>query len=270
MRPTFAFLVLAVAGLVALAVFSVEPRPGASAGPGTVVEWRVDGKPAVAYQKVKPEQEVDLIVDVPTGAAQHVYVAAWHPHMGLTALWPSPWLSTDAPQVAAPGTTTLPGMREETRLRWPVPAWHGVVDWLVVTSPKPIPELEQLFAASRQASNTTFPTQTKILMTGPKNAPDVEQAQGLTSLLTEAARTAPVAPRHPVKSWTKDPDVGISTWKLVVDALPAADGSHVADELAKIQKMVDEGLRKQRVAGEIEKGPPINPPASAAPPRGDG
>jgi hypothetical protein len=179
------------------------------------VAWTVgDGKAARQYDELAPETPVHLTVE--WKQPMYWYVASWSTTDGTLALFPSPWLMTDATNPLH-GRVELPGHREGKTLTWPVRGGvPGVTVYMVVAAAKPVAELDALFLRMRQASNTTFPDK-QMVITGPKDKPLAEvppAAKIPHPLLQAAADIDAVDPDGPMQAAAGHPGVFLASWKL--------------------------------------------------------
>ncbi len=181
-RVPVAMTMLVLATIAGAAVWA-STRPSV---PACALLLGKDRTAAAAFAECAAETPVRLAIrhDAPL----HVWVASWSETDGTLALFPSPWLRTDACNPLPAGERVLPGRDGERDLAWtqrPVP---GVTHYLIAASLEPQPDLAGTFARLRQASNTTFPDGSMVI-TAPKehSLSDVPPRQKIADPLLQRA-----------------------------------------------------------------------------------
>ncbi len=212
-RVQFSIIALIVAALLALYLNIT------AAGNAPVCIWHVgtDENPE-AWAPVRPGTPVSLHVDLPFAA--HVYVASHNPTDGTIALFPSPWLRTEASNPLAPGSHQLPGTVENRELRWPAPLVPGPTSYMVVLSPDPIGELDELFEKIRQIGNMAFtdgsfnvsaPREGGMAVVPPRDSIPGPILQAAEDTLSSMEQSGPMVP------WAGDPQpIYLSTFRITV------------------------------------------------------
>ena len=217
-RAQFSIVVLVVAALLGLYLNLT------ATGNAPVCIWHVGVEENTeAFTQVRPGTPLSLHVDLPFAA--HVYVASHNPADGTIALFPSPWLRTEANNPLSAGSHQLPGTIDGRELRWPAPLESGPTSYMVVLSVEPIGELDELFEKIRQIGNMAFtdgsfnvsaPKEGGMAVVPPHNPIPGPILQAAADSLTSLEQNGPMVPWLGDPQLGEDPRIYLSTFRIAV------------------------------------------------------
>ncbi len=235
-----------------------------------VASWTVgEMRGTEPYRAVAPETPITLDLSLPRES--WVYAVTYDLDRGTTALFPSGSLLADQRKNPVPaGNHILPGSHQGNDLSWHSGDMPGVIEFLVVVSDHPLPELEQTMKRFRQMGNAAFPLRTKLGIYAPKDGMKVVPSR--RELHTEAFKAAHAIddPQNDGQfvAWAGHPGVYLKSMQVANNDISIAAKKSPVDQVNAMQGIFMAASKAAKDGASPGSSAESQASASAAPPQG--